>query len=68
VAITAQVQDRTDQGNEALDRVMGEIQAKAAKTPELTAVFSNLNIRVPQLEAHVDPGPSLGQDPVSPAV
>jgi multidrug efflux pump len=49
-----QVEDRTDQGNEVLNRVMGEIQAKAAKTPELMAVFSNFNIRVPQLEAHVD--------------
>jgi multidrug efflux pump len=49
-----QVEDRTDQGNEALDRVMGEIQAKAAKTPQLMGVFSNFNIRVPQLEAHVD--------------
>ena len=49
-----QVEDRTDQGNEALDRVMGEIQAKAAKTPGLMAVFSNFNVRVPQLEAHVD--------------
>ena len=49
-----QVEDRTDQGNEALNRVMGEIQAKAAKTPQLMAVFSNFNIRVPQLEAHVD--------------
>ena len=49
-----QVEDRTDQGNEALNRVMGEIQAKAAKTPELMAVFSNFNIRVPQFEAHVD--------------
>jgi len=49
-----QVEDRTDQGNEVLNRVMGEIQAKAAKTPGLMAVFSNFNIRVPQLEAHVD--------------
>ena len=49
-----QVEDRTDQGNEALNRVMGEIQAKAAKTPQLMGVFSNFNIRVPQLEAHVD--------------
>jgi multidrug efflux pump len=49
-----QVEDRTDQGNEALNRVMGEIQAKAAKTPGLMAVFSNFNIRVPQLEARVD--------------
>jgi len=49
-----QVEDRTDQGNEALNRVMGEIQAKAAKTPGLMMVFSNFNIRVPQLEAQVD--------------
>jgi len=49
-----EVEDRTDQGNEALDRVMGEIQAKAAKTPQLMAVFSNFNIRVPQLEARID--------------
>ena len=49
-----EVEDRTDQGNEALNRVMGEIQAKAAQTPGLMAVFSNFNIRVPQLEARVD--------------
>jgi multidrug efflux pump len=49
-----QVEDRTDQGNEALNRVMGEIQAKAAQTPGLMAVFSNFNIRVPQLEARID--------------
>ena len=49
-----EVEDRTDQGNEALNRVIGEIQAKAAKTPGLMAVFSNFNIRVPQLDAHVD--------------
>jgi multidrug efflux pump len=33
---------------------MGEIQGKAAKTPGLFAVFSNFNIGVPQLYAHVD--------------
>ncbi len=49
-----QVEDRTDQGDEVLGRVMGEIQAKAAKTPALMAVFSNFNIGVPQLYAHLD--------------
>src|SRR5215467_6936112 len=49
-----QVEDRTDQGNEVLNRVMGEVQARAAKTPELARVFSNFNITVPQLYAHVD--------------
>ena len=33
---------------------MGKIQAKAAQTPGLMAVFSNFNVRVPQLEARVD--------------
>ena len=49
-----QVEDRTDQGDEVLSRVMGEVQAKAAKTPELAGVFSNFNIGVPQLYAHLD--------------
>ena len=49
-----QVEDRTDQGDEVLNQVMGDIQAKAAKTPGLMAVFSNFNIGVPQLYAHLD--------------
>src|SRR5262249_23787565 len=49
-----QVEDRTDQGNEVLNRVMGEVHAKAARTSELAGVFSNFNITVPQLYAHVD--------------
>src|SRR5580700_4108645 len=49
-----QVEDRTDQGDAVLARVMGEIQGKAAKTPGLFAVFSNFNVGVPQLYAHVD--------------
>jgi multidrug efflux pump len=49
-----QVEDRTDQGDEALSQVIAQIQAKAAKTPELAGVFSNFNIGVPQLDAHID--------------
>src|ERR1700689_4858154 len=49
-----QVEDRTDQGDEVLNQVMAQVQAKAAKAPELMAVFSNFNIGVPQLYAHVD--------------
>ncbi|HEX4409676.1 MAG TPA: multidrug efflux RND transporter permease subunit [Xanthobacteraceae bacterium] len=49
-----QIEDRTDQGNAALSRIVGDIQAKARKTPALAAVFSNFNIGVPQLDAHVD--------------
>jgi multidrug efflux pump len=49
-----QVEDRTDQGDQVLNQVMADIQTKARKTPELMAVFSNFNIGVPQLYAHVD--------------
>src|SRR5271163_1995929 len=49
-----QVEDRTDQGDEVLNQVMADVQTKARKTPELMAVFSNFNIGVPQLYAHVD--------------
>ena len=49
-----QVEDRTDQGDEVLNQVMAQVQAKAAKTPELAGVFSNFNIGVPQLYAHLD--------------
>jgi multidrug efflux pump len=49
-----QVEDRTDQGNAALNQAMQQIQAKAAKTPELQGVFSNFNTGVPQLFAHLD--------------
>jgi multidrug efflux pump len=49
-----QVEDRTDQGNVVLNRVVADVQSKARKTPALAAVFSNFNTGVPQLEAHVD--------------
>jgi len=49
-----QVEDRTDQGDAALAKVMGEIQMKAMKEPALQGVFSNFNIAVPQLFAHLD--------------
>ncbi len=49
-----QVEDTTDQGNAALNKAMMEVQMKAWKTPELTGVFSNFNIGVPQLFAHLD--------------
>ena len=49
-----QVEDRTDEGDEALNGVIAAIQAKAAKTPALAGVFSNFNIGVPQLYAHLD--------------
>jgi multidrug efflux pump len=49
-----QVEDRTDQGDAALDRVMKQIQQKAAQTPGLAGVFSSFNIGVPQLYAKLD--------------
>ena len=49
-----QVEDRTDQGNGALNKAMAEIQMKARQAPELAGVFSNFNIGVPQLYAHLD--------------
>jgi multidrug efflux pump len=49
-----EVEDRTDQGDVALDRAMQTIQQKARAMPELTGVFSSFNIGVPQLYADLD--------------
>jgi multidrug efflux pump len=49
-----EVEDRTDQGDAALNQVMAEIQTKAAKNPALQGVFSNFNTGTPQLFAHID--------------
>jgi multidrug efflux pump len=49
-----QVEDRTDQGYDALDRAMKAVQAQAAKTPELAGVFSSYKISSPQIYADLD--------------
>ncbi len=49
-----QVEDRTDQGYEALDAAMKQVTAKAAKTPELAGVFTGYEINTPQLLANLD--------------
>jgi multidrug efflux pump len=49
-----QVQDRTDQGYQALDNAMKAVIAKAYQTPELMGVFSSYNINVPQLFADLN--------------
>ncbi|HEX3810465.1 MAG TPA: multidrug efflux RND transporter permease subunit [Rhizomicrobium sp.] len=49
-----QVEDRTDQGDAALNNAMQTIQQKAAQTPGLAGVFSGFNIGVPQLYAKLD--------------
>jgi len=49
-----QVEDRTDQGDAALDRAMQTIQEKARTNPALQSVFSSFNIGVPQLYADIN--------------
>jgi multidrug efflux pump len=49
-----QVEDRTDQGDAALAKVMQQIQMKARQDPALAGVFSNFSVGVPQLFAHLD--------------
>ena len=49
-----QVEDRTDQGDEALDAAMKAVTAKAYQTPQLAGVFSSYKISAPQLMATLD--------------
>ncbi|MGE4221148.1 MAG: efflux RND transporter permease subunit, partial [Alphaproteobacteria bacterium] len=49
-----QVEDRTDQGYEALDQAVKAVTAKAAQAPELSRVFSSYKIGTPQLYAELD--------------
>ncbi len=49
-----QVEDRTDQGYEALDKVMKDVTNKARQNPMLAGVFSSYDISVPELYADVD--------------
>ncbi len=51
-----QIQDRTDQGFEALSNVTNEVLGKARGNPALNpySVFSNYNINFPQLFADID--------------
>lgn len=49
-----QVEDRTDQGYEALDGAMKAVLGKAWQHPGLTGVFSSYNISTPQLFADLD--------------
>lgn len=49
-----QVEDRIDQGNQALNEAMHQVLAKARSTPELAGVFSNFNIDAPQLKVTLD--------------
>jgi multidrug efflux pump len=49
-----QVEDRTDQGYQALDNVMKAVQGKAWQDPALSGVFSSYNVNVPQLFVDLD--------------
>ena len=49
-----QVEDRSDQGEKALDEVMQQVVAKAWAAPELTGVFTTYNINAPQLKVDLD--------------
>ncbi len=48
------IEDRTDQGAEALYKVTQEVIAKAYQEPKLAGVFSSYQINVPQLMVNVD--------------
>ena len=49
-----QIQDRSDQGFDALNAAVGRVLARAYQTPELAGVFSNFQINAPQLYADLD--------------
>jgi multidrug efflux pump len=49
-----QIEDRTDQGYQALNETMKQVLAKARAAPELAGVFSNYNIDSPQLKVSLD--------------
>tara|TARA_R110002124_G_scaffold233406_1_gene398679 strand:+ start:34042 stop:37206 length:3165 start_codon:yes stop_codon:yes gene_type:complete len=49
-----QIQDRSDIGYEELANVVSQVTAKAYTRPELSGVYSNYNINVPQLYADLD--------------
>jgi multidrug efflux pump len=49
-----QVEDRSDQGNQALDQAMRDVLTKARAAPELTGVFTSYNVAAPQLRVTLD--------------
>jgi multidrug efflux pump len=49
-----QIQDRTDQGIEALDNAVQAVLQKAWSDPVLAGVFSSYNVNFPQILAEVD--------------
>jgi multidrug efflux pump len=48
------IEDRGDQGDEALSNVVNAVIGKSYQTKELTGVFSGYNVNVPQVFANLD--------------
>ena len=49
-----QIEDRTDQGYEALNVAVNDVLTKSYERPELAGVFTSYNISVPQLHVDLD--------------
>jgi len=49
-----QIEDRTDQGYQALDNALKQVLEQARTDPALNRVFSSYNVNVPQLHAVLD--------------
>ncbi|ROQ24143.1 efflux RND transporter permease subunit [Gallaecimonas pentaromativorans] len=49
-----QLEDRGDLGYDAMNKAVADFTAKAAKAPELTGIYSNWKLNVPQLYADID--------------
>jgi multidrug efflux pump len=49
-----QLEDRADQGYQALDNALKQVMQKAYADPALTSIFSNYNVSAPQLHANLD--------------
>jgi len=49
-----QIEDKSNQGYAALNKVLNEVQDKARQAPELSRIFSSYKINVPQLYAELD--------------
>jgi gold/copper resistance efflux pump len=49
-----QIQDRSQQGHEALNAALGKVMAAAAKDPRVAGLFSGYQVGVPQLALDID--------------
>ncbi|MEM7304289.1 MAG: multidrug efflux RND transporter permease subunit [Pseudomonadota bacterium] len=49
-----QIQDKLDQGHEALNQTVQAVMGKAYQDPALTGVYSTYNVNVPQIYADID--------------